>query len=233
MTNVVKRFGTQTVLHEVSFNVEKGEIFGLLGPSGAGKTTIINILAKQLTADGGEASIGAQPFETGLMLEDDGLYSRLSCIQNLQLFTGIYGLPKDKADLALNAVGLDAAAKKAVNKLSQGMRKRLSIARAILHTPKILFLDEPTANLDPTTALGIHKLIMSLRDNGTTVFLTTHNMEEAVNLCNHVALLNKGKIVEYGIPKEICERHNSFKTIPDLESVFIKLTGTKSAEEVK
>jgi len=89
----------------------------------------------------------------------------------------------------------------------------------------VLFLDEPTSNLDPSTAVGIHKLIFKLRDEGATIFLTTHNMDEAVHLCNNVALLHKGVIVEYGSPREICERHDSFKTVPDLESVFIKLTG--------
>jgi len=90
-----------------------------------------------------------------------------------------------------------------------------------------LFLDEPTSGLDPTTAKGIHKLIQDLCDNGATVFLTTHNMEEAVDLCNHVALLHRGVIVEQGAPNDICERHDSFKTIPDLKSVFIKLTGVE------
>ena len=225
MSNVVKRFGSQTVLSDVSFSVNKQEIFGLLGPSGAGKTTIINILARQISADGGKHNIDAAPLEMGLMLEEDGLYGRLSATENMNLFAGIYGVDKSKVAQALENVGLSDAAKKPVSKLSKGMRQRLALARAILHSPKVLFLDEPTANLDPNTARGIHKLIYELKDQGTTIFLTTHNMEEAVNLCDHVALLYKGKIVESGAPNEICARHDSFKTVPDLENVFVKMTG--------
>ncbi|MCL2854882.1 MAG: ABC transporter ATP-binding protein [Defluviitaleaceae bacterium] len=232
MTNIVKRFGEQTVLNNVTFNVGAGEIFGLLGPSGAGKTTIINILAHQIAADGGEFNVGAKPLETGLMLEQDGLYARLTAAENLSLFAGIYGVGKAKVQESLNSVGLGEAGKKPVNKLSKGMRQRLALARSIIHKPKVLFLDEPTSNLDPNTAVGIHKLIFGLRDEGTTIFLTTHNMDEAVHLCNNVALLHKGAIVEYGTPRDICEKHNSFKTVPDLESVFIKLTGHKQAEVV-
>ena len=225
MTNIVKRFGDKTVLTDVNFNVERQEIFGLLGPSGSGKTTIINILSHQLTPEGGSYDIGAKSTETGLMLEEDGLYKRLSCAENLDLFAGIYGVNKSKVQEALNSVGLGKDAKTPVAKLSKGMRQRLALARAILHTPKVLFLDEPTSALDPTTAKGIHKLILNLRDQGTTIFLTTHNMEEAVDLCDHVALLYQGKIVEHGSPREICDKHNSYKTVPDLGNVFMKMTG--------
>ena len=225
MNNVVKKFGNQTVLSDVSFEAKEREIFGLLGPSGAGKTTIINILTRQTEADSGSHHVSATSLETGLMLDEDGLYVRLSCIDNLNVFAGIYGIPKQKSMEALQSVGLADAANKSVTQLSNGMRQRLALARAILHKPKVLFLDEPTSGLDPTTAKGIHKLIESLRDNGATIFLTTHNMEEAVKLCNHVALLHKGKIVEHGVPAEICMRHNAIKTVPDLEDVFIKLTG--------
>ncbi|MCL2621280.1 MAG: ABC transporter ATP-binding protein [Defluviitaleaceae bacterium] len=230
MNNIVKRFGEKTVLDKVTFNVGAGEIFGLLGPSGAGKTTIINILAHQISACEGEFNVGAKPLETGLMLEQDGLYNRLSAAENLNLFAGIYGVGKAKVQEALNSVGIGDASKRPVNKLSKGMRQRLALARAILHKPKILFLDEPTSNLDPNTAVGIHKLIFGLRDEGTTIFLTTHNMDEAVHLCNNVALLHQGNIVEYGSPLEICEKHDSFKTVPDLEAVFIKLTGHQIKE---
>jgi len=227
MNNIVKRFGSQTVLSDVTFEVKDKEIFGLLGPSGAGKTTIINILTNQLDADGGKHNTGATMLETGLMLDTDGLYVRLNCLENLNIFADIYGIPREKSLDALKNVGLEDAAKKAVNVLSKGMRQRLALARAILHEPKVLFLDEPTSGLDPATARGIHKLIQGLCDSGTTVFLTTHNMEEAIKLCNHVALLHKGKIVEQGIPSEICEKHNAVKTVPDLETVFIKLTGVE------
>ena len=225
MNHIVKRFGVQEVLSDVTFEAKEREIFGLLGPSGAGKTTIINILTRQLDADSGTHETGAASFETGLMLDEDGLYVRLNCIENLNVFADIYGIPRKKSLEALKSVGLETAAKKSVGKLSKGMRQRLALARAILHEPKVLFLDEPSSGLDPETARGIHRLILGLRNNGATVFLTTHNMDEAVKLCNHVALLHKGVIVEQGVPREICERHNAIKTVPDLESVFIKLTG--------
>ena len=228
MHNIVKRFGEKTVLTDVNFHVAQGEIFGLLGPSGSGKTTIINILSHQLTPEGGEFEIGASPMETGLMLEEDGLYKRLTTVENLNLFAGIYGVDKSRVYKALESVGLGKDFKTPVAKLSKGMRQRLALARAILHSPKILFLDEPTSALDPSTARGIHQLILDLRDRGATVFLTTHNMEEAVDLCDKVALLYQGEIVEYGSPKDICEKHDSFKTVPDLGAVFMKMTGVKA-----
>ena len=225
MNNICKQFGSQTALSNVSFHVPQGEIFGLLGPSGAGKTTILKILTKQLDADEGDYEINAKPHETGVMLEEDGHYQRLSCTENLYLYTDIYQIPRRKALDALTSVGLGDSVKKAVKDLSKGMKQRLALARAILHEPKVLILDEPTCGLDPRSARGIHRLITNLRDNGSTVLLTTHNMEEAVKLCDHIILLHRGEIVEHGVPLEICEKHNAIKTVPDLEAVFIKMTG--------
>lgn len=227
MNHVVKSFGDQVVLSDVNFEAREGEIFGLLGPSGSGKTTIINILTNQLKADGGSYSTGVTPFETGLLLDEDGLYVRLNCIENLNIFADIYGISREKSLEALQSVGLTDNAKKTVANLSNGMRQRLGLARAILHDPLVLFLDEPTSGLDPSTARGIHQLIKTLRDKGATIFLTTHNMEEAVKLCDQVALLHQGRIIEQGVPAEICQRHDAIKTVPDLETVFIKLTGVE------
>ena len=224
MKNLAKSYGSKKVLYDVNFKVNSGEIFGLLGPSGSGKTTIINILTKQLKHDAGTFVVEATSFEMGLMLEEDGLYKRLTCTENLNMFAKIYDVPVSKVTEVLKAVGLSEQKKQPVMKLSKGQRQRLAIARAIINTPKVLFLDEPTANLDPVTAKEIHQLIIDLRDSGTTVFLTTHNMEEAVDLCTKVALLNKGIIVEYGAPAEVCDRHDSYKTVPDLGAVFVKLT---------
>ena len=225
--NLQKSFGDHEVLSNVSFEVKHKEIFGLLGPSGSGKTTIINILTNQLEADGGSANLGASPFETGLLLDQDGLYPRLNCLENLNLFARIYGIPLTDSMDALKNIGLEPAARQAVSSLSKGMRQRLALARAILHSPKVLFLDEPTSALDPRTSEGMHELIQALRDKGATIFLTTHDMEEAVKLCDRVALLHKGKIVEQGAPLEICFRHNSMRTVPDLGAVFIKMTGVE------
>jgi ABC-2 type transport system ATP-binding protein len=227
MRNIAKSFGTNHVLQDVTFQVGEKEIFGLLGPSGSGKTTIINILTKQFAPNGGSFTVNANPFEMGLMLEEDGLYKRLTCGENLKLFAGIYGVDKSSISKVLNSVGLGDVGKKPVNKLSKGMRQRLAIARAIINNPKVLFLDEPTANLDPATAMEIHKLIRQLQEDGATIFMTTHNMEEAASLCSKIALLDQGKILEYGSPKEICDRHDAYKTVEDLAAVFIKLTEVK------
>ena len=225
VSGLYKSFGGQMVLSGVNFEVNNSEIFGLLGPSGSGKTTLINILTNQLEPDEGFAHVEAGSFETGLMLDEDGLYPRLNCLENLDIFSRIYGIPLSSSKEALENVGLEPAAKKAVSSLSKGMRQRLALARAILHAPKVLFLDEPTSALDPGTADGMHELIQGLREKGATIFLTTHNMDEAVKLCDRVALLYKGQIVEGGAPREICDRHNSMRTVPDLGSVFMKMTG--------
>ena len=134
MNNIVKRFGEQTVLSGVTFEVKEKEIFGLLGPSGAGKTTIINILTNQLESDGGSHEIGVTPFETGLMLDEDGLFVRLNCLENLNVFAGIYGIPREKSLAALKSVGLEDAAKKAVNQLSnvRAISRRLSPRKSFL-----------------------------------------------------------------------------------------------------
>ena len=225
VSGVHKNFGGQAVLSGVNFEVKAKEIFGLLGPSGSGKTTLINILTKQMEADGGSARVDATSFQTGLMLDVDGLYPRLNCQENLDIFARIYGIPLSSSKEALKNVGLEDAAKKAVSSLSKGMRQRLALARAILHAPKVLFLDEPTSALDPRTSEVMHELIQGLREKGATVFLTTHNMDEAVKLCDRVALLHKGQIVEQGEPRELCGRHNTMRTVPDLGAVFMKMTG--------
>ena len=227
MENIEKRFGQQTVLSGVNFNVKEGEIFGLLGPSGAGKTTIINILTNQQKEDGGSKEVLVKPSEIGIMLDIGGLYPHLNCMENLNLYAQIYGLPKSKSMQVLETVGLADSARKTVSTLSRGMTQRLALARAILYEPKLLFLDEPTSALDPGTSKGVCRLLQRLREQGATIFLTTHNMDEALKLCDRIALLYKGKIVEQGNPDEICRRYNAVRTVPDLESVFLQLTGVE------
>jgi len=222
-----KAFGDKLVLDHISFSINECEIFGLLGPSGAGKTTMIKILTGQTDASGGESSVlGADTrhitdeiySKIGMVLDDQGLYERLSCYYNLKIFAEIYDIDKANIERVLAQVGLIDAMKKPVSQLSKGMKQRLVLARAIMHNPQLLFLDEPTSGLDPTTAQEIHQLIFKLRDSGTTVFLTTHNMAEATKLCDNVALLNEGKIVEYGAPDEICRKYNPKKIV----SVLLK-----------
>lgn len=211
------RFQNKVVLDKIQLTIKEGEIFGLLGPSGAGKTTLIKILTGQLKQTSGMAQIlGRDTTEIdhslytqiGMVLDQAGLYERLSCYDNLALFAEIYGIPKEKIREVLKKVDLQEAIKLPVSKLSKGMRQRLVLARAIMHNPRLLFLDEPTSALDPATAKYIHELVLEEKAKGTTIFLTTHNMEEATKLCNHVALLNEGKIMEYGSPQEICGRYN-------------------------
>jgi len=227
MSKISKSFDDNMVLDGLCLHADRGEIFGLLGPSGAGKSTIINILTGTVDPCGGDHSVEASPDEIGLMLEEDGLSAQLTCLENLKIFGMIYQISDDRIKETLESVGLGEAMKKPVKDLSKGMRQRLALARAIMHKPRVIFLDEPTANLDPNNAREIHRLMKELRDAGSTIFLTSHNMEEVVKLCDRVAMLHNGQIIEGGEPIEICKRHDAVKTAYDLEEVFVKLTGEK------
>ena len=217
-----KRFDSNEVLKGISFAIPKGSIFGLLGPSGAGKTTLIKIITGQLAYDEGDVKImdkkpenlnGKDKKNFGIMMDNFGVYERFSCRDNLSVFADIYNVPKSSINEILEEVGLSNASKTQASDLSKGMRVRLQLARTFMHSPEILFLDEPTSGLDPQTMRGIHKIILEKKKNGATIFLTTHNMDEAYKLCDNVALLNEGKIVETGKPEDICRRYDHHKKI--------------------
>ena len=219
---ISKTFSDRKVLSGIDLDIKPGTIFGLLGPSGAGKTTLIKIITGQMGFDSGEVSVfgksvtelnGEEKKQIGIMMDDHGVYDRLTVADNLKIFCDIYGVPYSAIGSALKEVGLSDSAKKPAMKLSKGMLARLKLARVFMVDPKIIFLDEPTSGLDPMTMKYIHKLIRDKRASGATVFLTTHNMEEAATLCDEVALLNEGKIVERGAPDEICRRYNHQKKI--------------------
>lgn len=220
--DVCKSFGRKQVLSGIGFEIPDGQIFGFLGPSGAGKTTLIKILTGQLSFDKGSVRIldrdvkaltGADRKQIGIMMDEFGVYERLSCADNLGIFADIYGVPHRRIADALAMVGLKDDARTPAMNLSKGMRVRLCLARVFLHAPKIIFLDEPTSGLDPQTARQIHRIILEKKASGCTVFLTTHNMEEAAALCDTVALLNEGVIVERGAPQAICRRYNHQKRL--------------------
>ena len=211
--DLVKQFKNQTALNHLDFSVESGEIFGFLGPSGAGKTTTIKILTVQLLASSGETKLLGKPTdaltqdiyqEVGIVTDNSGLYENVSVYRNMKFFADLLKVDKKRIDFLLERVGLAQDKKKLARRLSKGMRQRLVLARALLHSPKVLFLDEPTSGLDPATAQAIHKLLKEVQAEGTTIFLTTHNMEEATKLCDRVALLNDGKIVSLDTPRNTC-----------------------------
>ena len=243
--NLRHAFKEKVVLKNISFEIGKGKIFGLLGPSGAGKTTLINVLTGQLKASGGSSTIlgtesskltGEQYTKLGVMMDNFGLYERMNCYDNLKFYQKLDGKTTEDIDTVLQGVGLAGARKTQVMNLSKGMTNRLSFARAILRAPEILFLDEPTSGLDPATVEEIHKLILAEKEKGTTIFLTTHNMHEAEKLCDIIALLNEGNIVEFGAPAEICRRYNHQKRIrihlKSGEDVVLE-HGKGSAEKIK
>ncbi len=220
LNHISKKFGQKLVLKDVSATLHQGEILGFLGPSGAGKTTTIKILTGQLKPTSGDAFVLGKDCrkidesiyeQIGIVTDISGVYERMSVYDNLKFFARILNVPPHNIDELLKRVGLYEHRKKPAGKLSKGQTQRLILSRAILHKPKVLFLDEPTSGLDPTTALDIHQLLLELQGEGMAIFLTTHNMEEATKLCDHVALLNEGMIVEYGTPKEICLKYNRNK----------------------
>ena len=219
---ITKRFGNKTALNQIQFNVDKGEIFGFLGPSGAGKTTLINILTGQLKADEGTTQLLGKDTKNltpedltriGLVGDSSGYYEKLSLEKNLIVYAKIYGLPNTRVDEVLEQVGLLESKKTIAEKLSTGMRQRMFLARALLNRPELLFLDEPTSGLDPMTSKKIHRLLEELKAAGTTIFLTTHDMVEATEMCDRISLLNQGDLVEIGTPRDIIQKYNKEKRV--------------------
>jgi len=239
-----KKFKDQLALKDVSFKVHEGEIFGFLGPSGSGKTTTIKILTGQLSQTSGTASVLGNPVEqidesiyeqVGIVTDNSGVYERLTVYNNLSIFAKLLKVKKKRIDILLQDVGLFEHKNKIANNLSKGMKQRLILARAILHQPKVLFLDEPTSGLDPVTTEAIHTLLIELKQSGTAIFLTTHNMEEATKLCDNVALLNDGLIVENDSPKALTLKYNQDRQyqilLKDKKEIIIPHT-TDSIEQI-
>lgn len=238
-------FAGKQILNQIDFHVQKGEIFGLLGPSGAGKTTLIKVLTGQLQQKDGYAELlgkdtrklnKTERGQVGTMMDNYGLYDRLSVYDNMSFYADICHVAHDTINGILKNIGLYESRSTAVSKLSKGMKNRLSLARALINNPRILFLDEPTAGLDPVTTRKIHDILLKQKEKGTTIFLTTHNMFEAESLCNHVALLNTGNIIENGSPTEICKKYNHLNMLriclKDGQKIVLE-NGSASAVAVK
>lgn len=220
--NLGKSFGSFKAISSLTFDVNKGEILGFLGPSGSGKTTTINILTGQLTPDQGQSSILGKSSTNlneedlaniGLITENSGYYEKLSLYDNLLFFAKLYDVPQGDLDDLMKRVGLYDRRKTLAEKLSTGMKQRMLLVRAIINKPQVLFLDEPTSGLDPSTSQSIHELIKELQSEGTTIFLTTHDMHEATILCDKIVLLNKGQIVEAGTPSNLIQKYNTAKRV--------------------
>ena len=212
-----KRFGKRVAFEDVSFEVGYGEVFGFLGPNGAGKTTTVRTLGTLIAPSSGSAIVAGIPLSPqngsairsriSIMPESPGLYLRLTVLENLQCFAGLYELDdvRGRIDRALRAVNLDDRAGDLCGSLSKGLRQRVALARALLNDPAVLFLDEPTSGLDPVATREVHDLLASLREQGVTIFLTTHRLDEAERLCDRVAILNT-TLREIGRPDELRQR---------------------------
>lgn len=211
-----KRYGDRTVLEDLSLAIAPGDIYGLLGPNGAGKTTTINIICNGLRADSGTVKINGKPVSEatkpliGVAPQENLLYRSLTCRENLNFFAQIYGLSKrdrqQQVQQCLEAVNLSDRAHSTVETLSGGMQRRLSMAIALVHRPKLVILDEPTTGLDIEARYEIWELIKQLKQQGITILLTTHLLEEAERLCQHIGILKGGQLLAEGTLAELRER---------------------------
>lgn len=217
-----KSFNEVVALSNISFVVKEGEIFGFLGPSGSGKTTAISIITGQMCADSGfiltlnkniSDMSSIEQSNIGIVAENLGFYENLSVYDNLKLYAKLFKKDIGSMEKLLKEVGIFENKDIKASQLSTGMRQRMLLVRSLLNNPKLLFLDEPTSGLDPTTSEVIHKLLINLKNQGTTIFLTTHDMNEATLLCDNICLINKGEIIEYGAIPDIIQKYNSNKTV--------------------
>ncbi|GAA0589525.1 ABC transporter ATP-binding protein [Virgibacillus siamensis] len=243
--HLMKKFGQKSAIDDLSFQVRKGEIFGLLGPSGSGKTTTIKILTGELNKTSGDVSVlgelssdfRSSQFKSkiGILSDNSALYERLSVYDNLKLFCKLYHAPLKQIDAILHDVNMERERTKTVSKLSKGMKQRILLAKALIHKPALVFLDEPTSALDPGNMAQIHRGLQALNEAGTTIFLTTHNMEEATELCDRVAFLNNGKLQELDEPEALRYKYSTHafhvETI-DGEKLVIDNTST-NADQIR
>ncbi len=244
--NLVKNYGNFNAVKDISFNVFEGEIFGLLGPNGAGKSTTLEIMETLRKKTSGEVIIAGlnldkQPDEIkkiiGVQLQTSGFYPGLNLVELINLFGGLYNKPVKPMEL-LKKVNLEDKAKSKTKELSGGQKQRFSIATTLINNPSIIFLDEPTTGLDPHARRNLWDLVKEIRDNGTTVIITTHYMDEAEQLCDRIAIMDEGKIIKLDSPDKMIddlvdsgfERPKQVKAA-NLEDVFIHLTGREMRDE--
>ncbi len=244
--NLTKNYGTFQAVKNISFDVMEGEIFGLLGPNGAGKSTTLEIIETLREKTSGKVFVNGldldkQPGEIkkiiGVQLQTSGFYPNLNLLELIQLFSGLYNRDVNAMEL-LKKVNLADKAKSKSKELSGGQKQRFSIATTLINNPKIVFLDEPTTGLDPQARRNLWDLIREIRDNGTTVIITTHYMDEAEQLCDRIAIMDEGKIIKLDSPDGMIdelvatgfERPKQVKSA-NLEDVFIHLTGKDMREE--
>ncbi len=240
---LTKKFGNFTAVDHVSFSVKAGEIFGFLGPNGAGKTTTINMLCTLMQPTEGKATVGGYDVvreadevrkKIGVVTEKLIMYDHLTVLENLKFFGKLYDVPdhelNKRAEELVKLIDLWDWRNSKVGSFSSGMRQRLNFARALIHNPKILFLDEPTVGLDPATARNIREIIAKLNRDGCTIILTTHQMEVADELSHRISIIDNGKIIALDTPENLKTMVGSEAT---LEDVFIKLTGNKMRDAPK
>jgi len=242
--NMTRTFNGLHAVDDLTFTVREGEVFGLLGPNGAGKTTTIRMLTGQLRPTAGQARVVGYDVvserdrlkpQIGVVFEYQNLYERMSGRENLAFSARLYGTESQRVDEILEQVELGERAGDPVRHYSNGMKQRLLIARALLHRPRILFLDEPTKGLDPTVARQIRRLVTDLADQGVTIFLTTHYMEEADQLCRRVAFLDEGRIVALDTPQRLKVTHGQRHlriTLDDGECLTLSLDDPKDGRHL-
>jgi ABC-2 type transport system ATP-binding protein len=216
LSQVRKKLNGREVLKDISFEVETGDIFGYLGPNGAGKTTSIRIILGLLHPDAGMVSILGQDVtvdknrkHVGFVLEADGLYESINAVDNLVYYARLYGVtqPVERIDAVLSLVGLKDRARDKISTYSKGMRQRLSLARALMHNPDVLVLDEPTAGVDPTGQIEVRRIVLDMaHKEGKTILFSSHNLDEVQRICNRIALIDRGEIKLYGKLEEMQRR---------------------------
>jgi ABC-2 type transport system ATP-binding protein len=241
MDNLGKEFEDTTAVDDLNLQISKGELFGLLGPNGAGKTTTINILCGLIKPTKGTAKVGGHDVQRetakvkdiiGVCPQETAIYGYLTGEENVDLFGNLHTMNKTtlKARRAIlfEKMGLTDDSKRRAEKYSGGMKRRLSLILALIHDPEIAFLDEPTVALDPQSRHAVWDFIKELKKQNKTIIITTHYMEEAEELCDRVGIIDHGKLIELGTPRELVSRNK----VKNLEEVFIALTGRKIREEM-